>query len=212
MLACFKVLRLYGNGLQSAVRAQAQELGRSDDGRMVARKPDLSTGLTLPPPAGAHPVSATSSVAPEIQNPRPETRNPKSEPKGGTAARRYPRRATFRVSDFGFLSSFGPRISDLGGLPVVATASCIPPAAFPARPTGNSGTTLAGQFCAAFLLPSTFSFRWSVVRSPWSVSRLCWSLVGALWELRVALGSHWGGFVGALGWLPPGYQHALRWL
>ena len=41
-------------------------------------------------------------------------------------------------------------------------------------------------------------------------------IVSALLALCVslvrALGSHWGGFRGALGCLSPGYQHALGWL
>ena len=68
------------------------------------------------------------------------------------------------------------------------------------RKPGNSGATEAGWFCvfhAFIILPSAFASGWSVVRSPWSRSRLCWRIVGALLE---ALGSHWGGFVGALGW------------
>jgi hypothetical protein len=62
-------------------------------------------------------------------------------------------------------------------------------------PGSNTGA-MHSSFC---IQPSAFAIKWSVVRSPQSAVRLqalqalCRSLVGAL-------GTHWGGFVGALGW------------
>jgi hypothetical protein len=75
------------------------------------------------------------------------------------------------------------------------------PAFVPATPAPRK-PELAGWECrmqksglsghsSFFILPSAFAPRW-----------LCWRFVGALWE-------PWGRMGVALGWLPPGYQHAL---
>src|ERR1035438_2291398 len=62
------------------------------------------------------------------------------------------------------------------------------------RKPGNSGAMAAGLVLGSAVLPFCIQHSAFCIRSRVALLALCESLVGAL-------GSHWGGFVGALGWL-----------